>query len=1487
MQTYIICRLTITRPQTEPHYVGLESLVYLVEYIQNMRLVYLMICVSFPGVNPDDGYILLAKNGVQYAGKSVEDKIEKMVVEFREKKSSMRFPRAADTDPEWSNMWYLNGNISSDMTIAAAWESGLSGAGITIAVIGDGVELSHPDLTDNTNSTNSHDFQDGDNDPSPSIGDDQGTICAGLIAAKKDNNVCITGTAHGSTIIGVRLASGSGDRADALKHALDTVDIYTWGTGLEARPGTGFDVPGGEILDALQSGVTQGRGGKGAVYMSAAGDGGVADNCNTDGYASSIYTITITSLAYTQEPASYAEVCSPALAAAYGGGDGHDLITLKQIECNQSGFTILRRDVQPSNRGNLWWWIWTRFGKKDINQPMAVEMGVVRYEPTNQKPLWVGYPPTSQNPFGSDMNPQDKTLLGQMPTHKLKTSWVSYAPTSRNPFESDTHTQVENPFGQICTHKSKPLWPDTHPQVKPHLVRYAPTSQNPFGSDMNPQDKTLLGQMPTHKFKTSWVRNAPTSQTPLGQICTHKSKPLGSDTHPQVKTPLVRYPLTSQPPWVRNAPTSQTPLGQICTHKSKPLGSDTHPQVKTLLARYAPTSQTPWVTTHPQVKTPWVRYSPTIQPPWVRHAPTSQTPLGQKCTHKSNPLGSDMHPQVKTPWVRYAPTSQNPFGQIRTHKSKPLGSDTHPQVKTPLVRYAPTNKNPFGQIPTDESTPLGQTCTHKSNPLGQICTYKSQPLWSDTHRRVNPPLGQTCTHKSNPLGSDMHPQVKTPLVRYAHTSKNPFGQIPTDESTPLGQTCTHKSNPLGQICTHKSQPLWSDTHPQVKTPLVRYPPTSQLPWVRHAPTSKTPWVRYAPTSQNPLGQIRTHKSKPLWSDTHRQVTPPGQICTHMSNPLGSDTYRQVKKPFGKICTHKSKNPLIRYAPTSQNPLGSDMHPQVKTLWARYPPTGQKPLVRYAPTSQNPLGQIPTHKSKKPIGNNLTWRDVQHLIVQTSKMNGTGGTEGRYDWVLNGAGLYVSHRLGFGLLDASALVTAAKTWENVPEQKQCNTDNLEVLEYLNFTHMSQTTMEIIGCSVKYLEHVKIGITFDVTWAGALELKLTSPKKTESYLLTERPNDETRDQTRLVLEFMSAHFWGENTEGSVKHPNWNLTAKIVDANSTGYIHSWHLQLYGTEAIPNPYPRDDCGRPKLVAHADILGDDTSYGSTLTYQCHTGYTPTGGDTIVCLAYGVWSRRTYSCPKVDCMSPAPMMNAQLRLTTTTYGSTAIYTCDTGYVLHNDTVTCLETGEWSALDDTCTIANCGTPSAVLHADFEVTNTTYLSNATYSCVIGYNTSVSSVVVCQDTEKWTAPTLTCTIVDCGEPHGGANMTLQFSNTTYSSTVSAACHAGYVPSGSDTSVCQEDGTWSVLSLTCTYVECGIPQEQDYMQVEVGNVTFDSVATYRCSNRFMTSGNGTVTCQSNGHWSKLALRCDGGTACRNWPSLLIWVGVLLACFLSGALFV
>ena len=60
---------------------------------------------------------------------------------------------------------------------------------------------------------------------------------------------------------------------------------------------------------------------------------------------------------------------------------------------------------------------------------------------------------------------------------------------------------------------------------------------------------------------------------------------------------------------------------------------------------------------------------------------------------------------------------------------------------------------------------------------------------------------------------------------------------------------------------------------------------------------------------------------------------------------------------------------------------------------------------------------------------MTWRDVQYLLAYTSDssrlING--------DWRVNGAGLRVSHKHGFGAIDAEAMVTRAKRWINVPPQ----------------------------------------------------------------------------------------------------------------------------------------------------------------------------------------------------------------------------------------------------------------------------------------------------------------------------------------------------------------------------------------------------------------------------------------------------------------------
>lgn len=64
--------------------------------------------------------------------------------------------------------------------------------------------------------------------------------------------------------------------------------------------------------------------------------------------------------------------------------------------------------------------------------------------------------------------------------------------------------------------------------------------------------------------------------------------------------------------------------------------------------------------------------------------------------------------------------------------------------------------------------------------------------------------------------------------------------------------------------------------------------------------------------------------------------------------------------------------------------------------------------------------------------NLTWRDMQHIVVRTAKPANLQDAS----WSKNGIGRRISHSFGYGLMDASAMVKVARTWETVPEQQRC-------------------------------------------------------------------------------------------------------------------------------------------------------------------------------------------------------------------------------------------------------------------------------------------------------------------------------------------------------------------------------------------------------------------------------------------------------------------
>ncbi|KAI8809534.1 peptidase S8/S53 domain-containing protein [Cladochytrium replicatum] len=243
---------------------------------------------------------------------------------------------SAFSDPLFPQQWHLNNDGSNglfpghDINVVPVWMRDINGTGITVAVLDDGVDFNHPDIKPNFVFENSWDFTARNNKPMPkSEHEGHGTRCAGEIAAVR-NDVCGVGVAYGARVSAGRvLANVTTDaiEAQAFNLKLHQNDIFSssWGP---SDDGTSLDGPGYLAQQALSQGALRGRGGFGNIYVFASGNGGLdGDNCNFDGYASSIYTISVGAVDATGKMPQYGERCSAHLVVAYTGGVGPSITT--------------------------------------------------------------------------------------------------------------------------------------------------------------------------------------------------------------------------------------------------------------------------------------------------------------------------------------------------------------------------------------------------------------------------------------------------------------------------------------------------------------------------------------------------------------------------------------------------------------------------------------------------------------------------------------------------------------------------------------------------------------------------------------------------------------------------------------------------------------------------------------------------------------------------------------------------------------------------------------------------------------------------------------------------------------------------------------------------------------------------------------------------------------------------------------------------------
>jgi subtilisin-like proprotein convertase family protein len=229
--------------------------------------------------------------------------------------------------------------------------------------------------------------------------------------------------------------------------------------------------------------------------------------------------------------------------------------------------------------------------------------------------------------------------------------------------------------------------------------------------------------------------------------------------------------------------------------------------------------------------------------------------------------------------------------------------------------------------------------------------------------------------------------------------------------------------------------------------------------------------------------------------------------------------------------------------------------------------------------------------------NLGYRDVMEILAysakQTDPTNISWHIDGAHDW--NGGGLHFSQDYGFGLVDATAAVRLAESWQYQSTYANMSTETASHNDNLTITDGGSLQSQITFGSSLDVEKMVIDLNITHPHVSDLTVTLTSPDGTTATLAS-HPVSGTG--SGIVFETSANNFWGEDAKGT-----WTLTVTDSVSGNVGTLNGWTLTALGdAPSTPATYVYTDEFATATGADRFILTDASGSATINTAAVTTG---------------------------------------------------------------------------------------------------------------------------------------------------------------------------------------------------------------------------------------------------------------------------------------------